>query len=231
LIRRAVVLLSAATLAAVAAEPPDVYHVEDPALFGRPKRIVEPVYPKDALAQRVTGYVDLRGHVSPLHEFADPEFTPGAPEAAAFVQPLKDVLKLWEFYPVPRNDCFPSDTMVKLRVVFDIQDDKPRFSVLVEPAASPGRKIEVLYRRNPTYPRGPMRSGRQAYVYSRSIVAPDGTVSRVETEVYPPQDPIDSQAFAHAVEGSLGKWRYVSSPPAETRERIVCEDVIFLLRD
>jgi hypothetical protein len=220
----------AACGAASAEETRDLYYVEDPATFGRPKRIVAPEYPKDALSRHVTGYVDVRGHVTPLLSFADAQYSPDTPEAAVFIEPIKEVLHYWEFYSVTGNDCFPSDKTVKVRVVFEIEDEKPKISVSMDKMqGATGQQIKVLNRRNPIYPRAAMRSGAQAYVYSRSEFKPDGTVSKVETAVYPPRPAYDALPFEEAVKSALIHWTYTPSPEGQTRMRTACHQVIFQL--
>ncbi len=182
----AAALLLGASIIAAAEEPPEVHYFGETAHYGRPNRVVEPGYPAEALAKGITGYVDMRGHVSPLRAFEDVEFTPGTPEATIFVQPLKDVIAHWEFYPVFDGDCFPSHKAVSVRVIFALENQKPHVSLVVATVdVPPDNSMKAVKRKKVSYPRAPLRDGVQAYVYSRSVVNPDGSVANVETEVHP----------------------------------------------
>jgi hypothetical protein len=230
---RVLALLMGVSLGAVAAEePPQVYHVEDTTRFGRPKRIVTPDYPADALARHITGYVDMRGHISPLMAFTDIEYSPGTPEAAIFVDALKQVIAHWEFHPVFQHDCFPTDDPVSLRVNFEIDGDKPRIFVTIGSSNTPkGPSMSIVNGPRPEYPRAAVRAGLQAYVYGRLEVAPDGSVTRVISQVYPRRAPLDNLVFEREVEGTFVKWRFNALPEGETRKRVACEQVFFRLVD
>jgi outer membrane biosynthesis protein TonB len=218
--------------AATAEESGPVYHVGDAAKFGRPTRIVVPEYPGDALAKHVTGYVDLQGQVSPLKSFTGIVFTPGTPEAALFVEPLREVIKHWEFEPVYRNGCFPADDPVKIRVNFEIEDGKPRIFVTMARSDPPkAQSMSIVRSENPVYPRSAMRAGLQAFAYARMEVAPDGSVGKVDTEVYPQRAALDNLLFENELKHAFSKWRFNALPDGETRVRVACQSVFFRLKD
>ncbi len=209
----------------------DVYTVGDPSRFERAVRIEAPDYPRDALARHVTGYVDLRGHVSPLQAYVDVEFTPGSADAAIFVESIRKEIGLWEFLPLTRDDCLPANETLKLRVLFDIQGDKPVVNIAMEKRHDGKRKIEVVKQAQLQFPRGAMRNGVEAFIYTRSVVEPDGSVSRVEAQVYTPRTWDDPEPMEREVKSSLAKWRYAPQADADTRRRTVCNEISFRLRN
>ena len=212
-----------------AEEPPEVYHIDGGAQPGRPSRIVAPDYPPAALAQGRTGYVDIVGRVTPFRKLDDVEYRPG-PESEIFVDAIKEVLRRWEFYMVPRNDCFPSDKRVTLRVWFEIESGKPRISVTVDAPASKDAKLEVIHREELAFPHKAIRAGLVAIVYARSELNPDGSVAKVDVETYPRRG-MDNLPYEDEVKLALGRWTYAPAPPGMTRRRVSCQDVIFTFRD
>ena len=225
-------MLVVACSGVIAEEPAEVYHLEDSSRFGRPTRIVPPSYPPEALARHVTGFVDMLGHVTPLLSFERISYTPGTPEAAIFIEPLKEVVSHWQFRPVFGNGCFPTDDPVKLRVEFEIENEKPKIGVIVARADQPrAPPIEVLRRVDLRYPSAAQKAGVQASVYVRLDVDPEGLVSNVQAQAYPHDSTDAYRAFERESQHAFGGWRFGPLPVGDTHRRIVCYNVMFMFKD
>jgi len=198
----------------------------------RVERIVEPEYPREALARGLTGYVDVSGRVNGMHEIEDLQFHAGSPDAEVFVPGLRDVAKLWLFRPDLAGDtCFPAKQRMEVRVLFGIEDGKPR--VAVEAAhASPSMKNEKTLHPQcprPYYPVNALRSGYIANVYTRLNIAADGTVSSVQADVYT-KGQAGSDLFADSVKANLGKCHFDPADDPQAR-RAACYEVQFRTRE
>ncbi len=224
-------LLALAAFAANAAwaddVPVDVYHVDNIGLAGRPQVVLEPRFPADALAQHVTGYVDVEGRVDPMGALKEIEYHAGSSQAEIFVAALKEVMPAWSFYPVYVDSCVPSDRRITVRIWFDLDADKPKVSATIASAPPQAREIRVSSCRQPRYPGGAIREGLTAIVYAGSEINADGTVAKVNTVVFP-QGRNGNGAFSTAVEDALRVCRYPPAPDPD-RHRLACHQVIFRL--
>jgi hypothetical protein len=204
------------------------FHVEDPSRWGKPTRVVLPEYPKEALAKRLTGYVDFEGVVSPLRDIEGVEFVADSPASEPFVAALKEVLPHWGFYPSLGKDCMPDPVRVKTRVWFELDGDKPRISVTRRRIHEEERVAKVAVptrRREPEYPVQAQRDGLMAYVYSRLDVGEDGRVLAVASEAYP-RGPDSREAFVRSNERAFLRWEFPPGP-----KRTVCMEVFYRLRN
>ncbi len=129
------------------------------------------------------------------------------------------------------GDCFPSHKPVSVRVIFALENQKPHVSLVVATVdVPPDNSMKAVKRKKVSYPRAPLRDGVQAYVYSGSVVNPDGSVANVETEVHPGMAAVLADSFSQEVQASLGAWTYTPLPPGQSRRRLACQEVFFQLR-
>jgi hypothetical protein len=210
-----------------------VYQADPQTRLGRPKVIIAPEYPPAALSEHRTGSVEVRGRIDPYHALVDPEYRAENPDSEVFVAAVRAVVPRWEFYPVTRSDCFPAaDVPVAFRVLFDLEAGNPKIDVEVLAAGPKRPAIPVVARVKLTYPRDALRVGIEAVVYARLVVNPDGSVAEVTTDSYPKRVNNENRSFENEVERNLGRWKFAALPPGgDQQRRIVCEDVLFNIRD
>ena len=198
---------------------------------GRPEGFVPPKYPEEALSRKVTGYVDVTGRVDGSHMFMEPEFHAGTPEAEIFVPELRDVARFWSFFPAYEKDgCHPSMERVGVRVFFELDAaGAPHISIEIAKAQPKPPLMKAKYCPKPRYPRQPLRSGYMANVFSRVSIKPDGTVSTVETDVYPKRGITDLE-FSETVVDALKNCQFEPVDNPE-RRRAACYEVQFKIDD
>jgi len=204
------------------------FQVDDPARLGRPSRIVPPEFPKKAIEQRLSGFVDVEGRVTPLRQMEDVEFRTDSPESLLFRHAVEEVLGLWEFHPPTENDCFPSGRRVVNRVSFEWKDGEPKIFVTFtpDPKLPPhGRQIRALERVEPQYPRAAIVQGLQAIAYVQLHIAPDGSVPKVEARAYPERKA--NAYFVKEIETKMAKWRFPPAGVDDPQIRLACYDVLF----
>lgn len=225
-------LAAMTALAAPAQQQPAPYASADPALWGRATRIVEPAYPPRALAEGLTGYIDVRGRVSPLGILQDIEYSPDNPQSGVFIDPVRRAIRDWNFAPPVGRDCQPSNERVTNRIWFEIEEGKPKVSVSLVRAAAPGDPpvLQPLKREDPIYPSSMRRSNGEAVVYTRVRVDAAGEVIAVEPRAYPLRRGAPTREFEHEVIRALTQWRYPPAPPSDAT-RVVCYDLVFKLTD
>ena len=112
MIRALACALATCVALTVSAQAPREFVTGDPALWGRATRIVEPEFPARALAENRTGYIDVRGRVSPLGSLQDIEYSPDNPQSGIFIDPVRRAIRHWEFQPPVGRDCQPSEERV-----------------------------------------------------------------------------------------------------------------------
>ena len=230
--RLALVTAAALAIAAPAQGRCEVFHAGDPAQWGRVKRLVPPEFPKAALDQGRSGYVDVRGRVSPIGFLEEIEYSPEDAGSGVFIDPIRKVIAHWELEPPLGRDCQPSEERIVNRVWFDVKDGKPSVSVsLVRPQAGvPPPTLRPLQREDPVYPNSLRRSGDQAVVYARLVVDPSGQVLSVEPHAFPRRRGYRTREFQQEVIRALSQWRYPPAPEAGGN-RHVCYDIWFRLHD
>ena len=210
--------------------PPELYYW-NVAKMGRPEGFVAPKYPEEALSRKVTGYVDVTGRVDGTHVLVEPEFHAGTPEAEIFVPELRDVARFWSFYPAYEKDgCHPSLERIGVRVLFDLDAaGEPHISIEIAKAQPRLASMKAKYCPKPRYPKQPLRGGYMANVFSRVNIKPDGTVSSVETDVYPKRGLTDVE-FAESVVDALKDCQFEPVDNPE-RRRVACYEVQFKIDD
>ncbi len=220
-----------AALSASAQSQRDPFVSGDPALWGRATRIVEPEYPPRALDEGRTGYVDIRGRVSPIGILQDIEYSPDAPQSGVFIDAVRRAIRDWEFQPPIGRDCQPSDERVTNRIWFEIAAGKPKISVsLVRSPARDPMMLRPLKQEDPIYPTNMRRSNTEAVVFTRVRVDASGEVVSVEPRAYPRRRATSLREFEHEVIRALTQWRYPPAPPSDSG-RVVCYDLRFKLTD
>ena len=224
---RAAIAAGAAMLLAApvtSAEPP--FHVDDPLQWGQALRIVEPHFPARALGEGLGGHIDVSGRVSPVGVLHDVEYSPGTPASGMFLDPLRRVIRQWNFQPPLGRDCQPSEQRVVNRVAFEVASGKPRLGVVLLPATSNAAapRLQPLRREEPVYPSSLRRAGAEAVVYTRVRINRAGDVVSVEPRAYPRR--LATREFEHEVIRALTQWRFPPDAAAQGN-RLVCHQVRF----
>jgi hypothetical protein len=235
IVRAAVTVASCFTaLGSFAADgtPSEVFHVDDPSRWGRPKQIVVPDYPKPLLDRRHTGYVDFEGSVNALHAMEAIDYQPDSPASEPFVTALMEVMPHWAFYPNIDPNCQPAPTRVKNRVWFELEGDKPKISVTrVSPVAPvPRSTMKATFRRDPRYPYSMLARGLQAYVYAAMAVDPSGKVTQVTSTAFPRSD-ADLSGFVDETRRALSLWEFTPADAGDGRPRTACVEIFFRIRN
>lgn len=208
---------------------PEPARIEGSAPWGTIKRVVEPEYPQALIDSKAKGYVDISGRVTYYGALVDVIYTPGSEEAGLMVEPLRDVMKYWSFVPPMDHNCVPSGRVVKNRVSFEFDGEKPRLSVshaVGEPRESPS--VKAISRVNPTYPRSMQVNGWQAFVFSRVTIDPEGNVVDVVAEAFPREEGVDLTHFTIVTARALKRWTFNPDPGAKGN-RFACYDVVYRL--
>ncbi len=188
-------------------------------------RVVEPEFPREALARGQIGYVDVEARIDPLGGKAeDVSYRPDRPESAVFVDALKDVLPLWRFR-APTRDCFPTSERIDAQVSFDIADGKPKIFVSREMPDS--KVLTPVQWFKPDYPIALLQYSFEPHVYVRMKVASSGRVEDVETLTI--GGPAGSRNVDRAVKVGVRKWLFPES--RDTATRVVCYDIDFRTRE
>lgn len=178
------------------------FHVDDPSRWGQPSRVVEPAYPKDALAAGLTGYVDVEGRIGARESMEEAVFKPDSPQSEPFVATLKEVLPLWKFNAPLANDCLPSDERVTTRVWFELKDGQPRISV----------SRRATSRRKDPEQHQPIRKVMPAYPRSMQLDGLEGP-----------------SAFERESIAALKRWVYPALPEGQDKIRRYCKQIQFNL--
>jgi len=227
-------------LAGEAAPPPKPAAPEEPAPmrvegtqpWGTITQVMEPKYPEALLAAKAKDvYVDISGWVAFYGELRDVVYAPGSEEARQMVEPLRAVMRSWRFV-VPTNDrCQPTDAMVKNRIWFDFDGERPKISVTHSTAKDPmWRTLKTTKRVDPVFPRAMQVRGFDGWVFLRAKVDPAGKVVEVVTGIYPDQPGEDRRAFGTSVLRAFSQWEFEPTP-GRAEDRFVCYEVNFRLRD
>jgi hypothetical protein len=236
-------VLPQVAVAQTPAETPS--HADDPAKWGTVARVLPPEYPKEALASGVTGSVDVEGMVTGWGTLQDVEYHPRSDPAAVFVEPLKSVMPHWRFHPTLGNDCMPRNVRVTTRVIFEVEQSKPKISVEhVRGNAGGGvpRYPGPAFRPHPAYPAVLLRAQVEARTYNMQIVNPDGDVVGVESKVFPlyrdsavtGEDPQYREIVSHFEQANyraLTRRRYEAQPEGNLNPRKICAQLDYKLRD
>jgi TonB family protein len=206
------------------------FYTQDPRRWGTPYRVVEPEYPKAAVADGRTGVVEVDALVTAEDKLKDIRYAAESPEATVFVEPLKAVLPHWLVRAPLGSDCLPTGERVVLRIWFELKDGAPKVSVsrgTNSPPAAQASVEKALSSPFPVYPRSMRAKGNEAVVYTLSVVDPSGDVREVHTRVY--SEDLDNAPFEPAVVKALRQWKYPPEPNGVVRH--VCKDVHFRIVD
>jgi TonB family protein len=240
-------LMAGAVLPVVMAQSPAdaPSHIDDPGKWGKVARVLPPEYPPGALAGGVTGSVDVEGVVTGWGTLQDVEYRPRSDPAAVFVEPLKSVMRHWRFHPTLGNDCMPRNVRVTTRVIFEIEEGKPKISVERVRGNAAGGVPQYpgpAFRPHPTYPAVMLRAEVEARTYNLQIVNPAGDVVGVESKVFPlhgdravtAEDPQYREIVSHFEQANyraLTRRRYEAQPEGNLKPRRICGQVDYKLRD
>ena len=210
-------------------QSPEPSYVDDPEQWGKARRVVEPEFPRQALAEGRSGYIDVRGRVSAFGALENIEYSAENRQAGVFIDPVRKVIRNWQFQPPLGRDCQPSEERVVNRVWFEPRGGKPYVSVsLLRPPPVPGGPIRIhpLHREEPAYPQSMLPGGDTVVVYTRVKVGADGTVVSVEPHAHARRRRTNTREFEHEVIRALTQWKY---PPAAQGQgtRYVCHDLWF----
>lgn len=232
----AVALSCGAALAQESTGGPDrPIHLRDPQLWGTPSRVVEPMYPLEAIARRQTAVVEIDGVVLGSGVLADVTYRPDSPASSAFVAALQEVVPKWQFYTPVGNDCMPATQRVTARVSFEFAGDAPKIFVTrtkPERSTPPPKPFVIGRELTPDFPRSMALRGWEARVYSRVEIDPAGRVVDISARAYSryTKQPIELAEFEKPVEFALGSWRYAPAPAGTNGSRFACIDVDYKLR-
>lgn len=117
-------------------EPP-LFFETSAASWGRVRRVVEPVYPVDALAKGVGATVTIDVGIDALGGVKEIRSIESVPKDARFEQTVRDVLKHWLFHVSLTNRCVPYETVGSAQLVFAVVDGKPNIQLLHRPERNP----------------------------------------------------------------------------------------------
>ena len=225
--------LAAASLAHASPEQvqPGPLRIEGMAPWGSITRLMEPDYPKEALASRAKYFVDISGRVSHVGTLEDVVYDPGSPEAAIMVGPLREVMKHWQFSTPMDDECQPSAVVVKNRIWFDFEAERPKLSVLVvhDEKGPEKRTLKATRRVDPMYPYSMRRLGWQANVFVKVVIDAEGNVTTASATAYPKEAGVDLSAFEQSSVQALGKWQFPPVPD-EKRVREACYTIFYRLK-
>lgn len=206
-------------------------HLNDPALWGTLATVVRPDYPREAVARRQSGIVEIDGVVQGTGFLKDIRYRPDTPESSVFVVALKELVPDWRFHPPLGNDCLPTGEVVTTRVSFEMDGDKPRIFVthsrVAKKPAAAGPDYKPVSRTNPRYPRAALRDGHEARVYAKLEIDASGKVVNGHAKAYSDQARTEKELrpFTDATLYFLSQWEF--PPVAEGTSRAACYDVTY----
>lgn len=211
---------------------PDPVHLDDTRKWGTVLTIAEPEFPREALAKKLTGYVDVEGTVSGFGTLVEPRYLPEREAAGIFVAPLAEVMRLWQFHVPLGPDCLPSNALVSTRVWFEIQDDVPKISVSRRSNFREDSSPEALAYRGaikrvqPVFPSRAIRPGsRGANIFAAFKVDATGQVGDVKAVAFPRNSV--AREFEQETERALARWAFPAD--ASAVGRLHCMSVNFRL--
>ena len=226
-------LLGAAASYAGAQDPPpeiDPVRVEGTAPWGTIRRVMEPAYPQALKDAKAKVWVDVSGRVAFNGQLVDVIYTPGSEEAKAMVEPLGAVMRHWRFVTPQDRYCRPSDVVVKNRIWFDFDEERPKLSVTHQPGSPhASRSIKALDKPTPKYPRSMQVQGWQAYVFSRLTIDSEGKVIDAIATAYPREEKVDLSDFEKSTIQAARGWTF--NPQPGSANRYACYEFVYRLKD
>ena len=222
--------LAAFAQAALGADP-EPAHLNDPALWGTLVTVVRPEYPREAVARRQSGVVEVDGIVQGTGFLKDIRYRPDKPESSVFVDALRDLVPDWRFHAPLGSDCLPTGEAVTTRVSFEMDGDTPRIFVTHSPKAPKpamaGEDFKPISRPNPRYPSVALRRGHEARVYVKIDIDASGKVVNGHAKAYSEQARRNDELrpFTDGTLYFLSQWQF--PPVADGRSRAACYDVTY----
>jgi TonB family protein len=217
---------------------------DDPALWARPKKVVPPDYPAEALANRVTGYVDADVSLSAEGKVASISSLKSNPPNQAFEASVMNALPKWRFQPTLSDECKPKESSGNVRIWFEIKEGKASISVSNNYTADASSVLgkrrsaftnmsSVMRRAAKTFPIAARKGGIEAEIYNvLQIDAKTGNVRNVTAvHISTSADEALRNEFVYASSRALftATFQPQSSPAADTY--LVCMPVSYLLDD
>jgi TonB family protein len=223
----------------------DVFHETDPSSWARVRRVVEPKYPADALAEKAGAKVEVEVLLDTLGVVKEVRELKSDSKFPSFEKAVRDVIRKWEFI-VPKTDrCVPTEAVGSVVLNFDVRDvdGKPSGVVTLThrgigkpPTAQVRNEVgplmlnrnEIAKEMRDAYPRSARQFGGQANVYALITVdSKTGVPTEVEpTFVLAPDD--FKNAFSRAAENVLKKARYAEFTDRATPWKR-CMTIVFRL--
>ena len=100
----------------------------DPESWLRPKVVVAPEYPPEAIEKKLYGYVDVDLIVTDEGFAGEIRSVTSTPKNEAFEEAVRKVISLWTFH-APMSNCRPYETVGNVRVWFEMKGDAGTVSV------------------------------------------------------------------------------------------------------
>jgi len=233
---RLLVIAALSWHSAILASDVPVYSGDPKVRYGRASRVVEPVYPKDALQANEGAVITVTGPVSPAGVMESPQLVATSANAGAFVDALREALPAWRFYTPTDGDCMPSERPISVGVEFAAREGKPHiYLTYAAQAPTPPQWLGHLPARQLPrirYPGSMIHDGIEAIVYVRTELDSDGSVTDIVTRTYSKTGGgrwSNLEPFAREVKNAMRHWSY--PPDASKPRRRVCDTVDFNLVD
>lgn len=211
-------------------DDPAPLRIEGTAPWGTVTRVMEPEYPREAIARKGKAFIDISGRVTYAGTLEDVVYTPGSPEAAILVEPLREAMKVWGFVVPTDNECQPSAVVVRNRVWFDFDGDRPKLSITRAVREKEAGTLATVKREELLYPDSMLRMGWQANVFTKVSVDPAGNVVKVTATAYPKQRGVNLERFESAAIETMGEWKFAPAPGL-ARNRHACYEVRYRIKD
>lgn len=211
------------------AEVPGNFHSPND-LVGSPWLVGEPRYPKELLAQGVSGYVDVEGRVDYRGELQDVAIKPDRAESQPFVDAVREALPMWMFHAPLDEQCQPSSARIKVRAWFEVEGGKPRFALLgVGPQFNGDKQPRPTRTRGATYPHtvSTYRWHDGAVVFARATIDASGNVVDTTATAYPRGLPWLMMPFEDQARIALLDFKFPPAPEGSRSPRHYCTDVVF----
>lgn len=209
----------------------------DPVSWVRPKALVGPDYPKRALAEKITGVVDVELVIDELGGVKEVRSISSQPKNEDFEAAVRAVVEEWVF-EAPRFRCVPTSTVGNLRVWFNIKGGEAAVSVSYPQPLNDESKIAKedrvvgtnwdAVRKSTRYPRKARKAGAQANAYVELHLDPkSGAVASVDVaQVLAP--PLFEDAFRSEVKRAAAELVF-KPMPNRSETVVVCVPFTFRL--
>ena len=212
----------------------------DPVSWARPKVVVAPEYPADALEKKITGYVDADVLVREDGVVGEIRSLSSTPKNEDFEKAVAEVIKLWVFH-TPMSNCRPYETVGNVRIWFDLKDGAGTVSVsnrvsVPDPAAKAGPpKSKVVssnakeLRATVRYPARARRANSQGHVNLIFAAEPDGSISKIDVAYSISKPSGYEKDFIAASKAAVAQFK-INAMPDRDKAVAVCVPFNFYLR-